>query len=906
MIESVARSKLLPPRAPRRVVARDALLARLTAVRGQRCVVVRGPAGIGKTSLLAAWRQALLSLSHDVAWLSLSAEDDEPGRFFECLLAALGDVDPAMVRDAALLVGLDTDASAIEHWVVTLVQAIAGRPRDLTLVLDDAHCLHDSRIHQALQWMVDYAPPQLHLAIGTRAALPGLRGPGAIVEFGMDDLRFTPEESERFLRERLPGIGRQEVCAIQELTDGWAAGLQLLAIDFRKRRKSAASTVRLAGQLRDAHGFSAWFEQEVLANLPPDDLALLTRLAICGQYCAPLAAALMDEPRGGARMAARLSALDSRNPFVARVGDLGHETWYRLHPLLREILLARFAGLPAGAQRAVHAAAWRWFEGRGHPYDAVRHAIRAGEPEAAADVVEDHVSELLSRGELGQLASLVRELPPELVRSRLVLCLGVGYTQLYARDLEPVREGIAYMEATWGPSLSARGRYGLTLLRGALGLQEDDSDAVRRIMPELLALPDDVRDFSVLGSANVLSWMYMQYGEYGQARALLDEAARRGGASRAGLLGRCFAGVAMAMDGPIPQAERIYREVLEEAERHGRAFSAIACNAAGLLAHALYEANDCEAVCRLLHDRIDVLERVAPPDTVLRAMVVLADAHRLAGRRLEADDCLDRLHDQAVARGLDRVLAHALDLRLRWHLAQGEVDMAQAVLLRLESVGERHAGASAGTAWETWHVARCARVAMSLHWNDFGTARELLPPLIAGARAAGRKQRVAGLGLQLAIAERGLGHAGAARDAALDALRLAHEAGLVRSLLNMSPQVPALLDELLAEPPADAVLAFYLRRLRAAADAAPAQPAQDAAARATAPGLPDGLLNERERTVLDLLAQAMPNKKIARTIGVSPDTVKWNLKNIYAKLGVSSRDEAVARMRAVAREPAAG
>ncbi len=898
MIESVDTSKLQPPRMPLRMIARDALLTRLLDARSQRCVVVQGPAGIGKTTALAVWRQALLSLDHDVAWLSLTAEDDEPGRFFQCLLASLAKVDLAIVREASLLMGRDSHDSAIEHWVITLVHAIAGRPRALTLVLDDAHHLNNPRTLQALQWMLEYAPAQFHLAISTRPALPlalsGTRPERAVVEVGMEDLRFSPEESERFLRARLPRISRQEARAIHELTDGWAAGLQLLTLELKKRHKATPAHSHV--QLRDAASFSGYFEREVLAHLPVDDVDLLTRLSVCGQYCASLAAALTDQPRGAARMAARLAGLDGRNPFISRLGEHGHETWYRLHPLMREVLLTRFEGWPASEQEAAHATAWHWFGARGHTYEAVRHAIRAGEPEAAANVVEDHVMELLARGELSQLSSLLRELPAVHVRARFTLCLAIGYIQLYSRDVAAAHESIAHMEATWGPTLDSAQRYALMVLRGALGLQQDDADAVMQIMPHLTDVPDSADDFTVAGRSNVLSWMYLQRGEYQLARDLLDEAARRGGAPRGGLLGRSFAGAVMAMDGPISQAERVFREVLEEADRYGAAFLGIACHAAGLLAHALYEANEYEAVCRLLQDRIDMLERVAPPDTVMRAMVVLADAHRLAGRRLEANDYLERLHDRAVALGVDRMLAYALNLRLRWHLAQGEVDLAQAVLLRLKSAGERHADASAGTGWETRHIARSARVALSLHWNDFEDARSRLPGLIADARSAGRRQRAACLELQLAIAEHALGRTRVAREHAYNALRQAHELGLVRSVLNVSPQVAAWLADILRDASPDPVLAFYVQRLQAATQTP--QPGDDVSTMAFRAASES--LNERERKVIELLAQAMPNKKIARTLGVSPDTVKWNLKNIYAKLGVSSRDEAVARMRSLA------
>src|SRR6218665_2655764 len=183
VLEPIASTKLQPPRG-RRLMARDALLARMLEARRKRCVVVQGPAGSGKTSTLVAWRQALLSLDFDVAWLSLAAEDDELTRFFDCLLASLAEVDPALVGETARLLGRDSEESAVEHWVITLVQSIAARPRELVLMVDDLQHLEDPRIFQALQWLLDYAPAQLHLVLGSRSALPlslaRLRAPGAL------------------------------------------------------------------------------------------------------------------------------------------------------------------------------------------------------------------------------------------------------------------------------------------------------------------------------------------------------------------------------------------------------------------------------------------------------------------------------------------------------------------------------------------------------------------------------------------------------------------------------------------------------------------------------------------------------------------------------------------------------
>jgi LuxR family maltose regulon positive regulatory protein len=892
-IEPVPSTKLLPPRAARRLMPRDALLARLMDARRQRCVVVQGPAGSGKTSTLVAWRQVLLTLDFDVAWLSLAAEDNEPTRLFGCLLASIGTVDKGAVREATLLMGRDSDEAALEHWVITVVEAVSARPREFVLMLDDVQHLEDPRIHQALQWLLDYAPSNLHLVFGSRSALPvslaRLRAQGLVTEFDLRDLRFSAEESERFLREQLGRIDRRDAQVLHELTDGWVAGLQRFAVDLRAKQGGGFARV----QVRDAEAFALYFEREILVNVAPDDLDLLIRVAACSRFCASLCATLLGQPNAVASMTSRLSRLDAANLFISQVSATDHESWYRLHPLLREILLARVGQLPEAERQALHQAAWRWFEARGHVEEAVRHAVQAGDAQAAADIVEACAVDMMGRGELAQLADLMRRLPVQQVRSRFALRMVSGYLFMYAHNLDAVEAALRELEAEL-PARGAGERFAVRLLRAALALRRDDTEALRSLQPELEELPDDAGDFAFAGRAHLLSWLYMHEDQYDAARAVLAEGARHGMASARRFVGRALEGMSLALEGRVLDAERVLRDVLQACEARGAALVDVAGLVAGLLGETLYELNELDPACCLLEPRIEVLERTSLPDAALRALLVLARASWLLGRRLEALDHLERLEDYGTRNGLDRVLAHALSLRLRFHLADGEVTQADTVRDRLSALAGRHAGAPRGTAAETHRIAERARAEACLHWRDFGGAVACLTPLLERTVAAGRGSEAAGVHVALAAAHAGRGSQNAAREQVMRALRLGHRLGLVRSLLDASPQLPGMLETMVEDKLLDPVLAFYAKRLLAA----------EASLRQVVETRPNGgaasrvhLLNEREREVLALVAQALPNKKIARVLGVTPHTVKWHLGKAYAKLGVSERDEAVARMR---------
>ncbi|MFC4522567.1 LuxR C-terminal-related transcriptional regulator [Cupriavidus pinatubonensis] len=925
-LQPVASAKLLPPRHARKLLPREGLMNRLLDARRQRCVVIQGQAGAGKTSTLMAWRKALISLGFDVSWLALAAEDNEPTRFFDCLLASLAEIDPAMARDAAMQVGGAEDDDAIEQWVIALVQALGPRERELVLMIDDLHHITDARIYRALQRLLDYAPPHLHLAFSSRSALPlaleALRAQGLLTEIDMRDLRFTAEESARFLEEQLGTIAPRDAAALHELTDGWVAGLQLFAVDLRARRSADYPLTKV----RDPRTFAAFFEREVLGLLAPDDLALLTRMSTCHRFCADLCTAMPGETETPSRIGDRLARLEADNLFITQVDTHDRDVWYRIHPLLRETLLARLetgkddaadavdmsdpdtAETPNdtadashandepcahGTARELHAAAWRWFDRRGHLDDAVYHAVRAGDADAAATMVEGCGHALLKRGELPQLLGLVRLLPREQLQNRFGLLALVSFLQLYMRDVDGLGRSLERLEPLCDRS-NAVHQYVVCLLRAGHAVQVDDPDTVLGMLPALWAIPPEADDLWWTARRNVLSWLFILRGEFDEARRLQDDTERRSSVPRSSLFGRYITAMSLVMEGEIERAGRSAREVLRESERQGATFLGLTCMAAGLLADILYELNDPEGACQLLEPRIGMLERVSLPDVVLRALTLLSNAHWLAGRRAQASACLDRLEAYAARNNLDRLQAEALTLRLRRHLQQAETERANTVFRQVQQLAQRYAGETGTVARHIALAAARAEVEMSLYTQDYATAAARLEALLA--REAGAKPlRIAALWLQLALARHATGNTRGARPAFLSALRMGHGAGLIRTLLDVTGGAPQVFLELAGEGIDEPVLAFYARRLQAAAvasGAAVSRPAEEAA--------PIAVLSEREREILGLLAQAMSNKKIASVLSVSPETVKWHLKNIYAKLGVNGRGRAAARLRDIA------
>lgn len=912
--ESTSNTKHQPPRDTVRVLARERVLAQLTEARRRRAIVLQGPAGCGKTATLLAWRQALLALGFDVAWLTLSADDNELARWLDALLGSLAQVDTAMTREAALLGGRGMDAEVVERTVLALVQGIASHPRDLVLVLDELHHLADARVHESLQWLLDYAPPNLHIVLASRGNVPlslgRLRDQGLVLELDQRDLRFTLAESGQFLKAQLGDISARDARQLHELTDGWVAGLQLFATHWKRRRQhsgaqsGADSFVR--ANVQNAGAFAGYFEREVLARLAPAETELLVRAAACQRFSASLCVALNEQAQSSADVVALLARLDNDNLFIAPVDGPDRETWYRLHPLLRETLLQRFGARSEAQQRAVHAAAWHWFRAHRLLEEAVRHAVLAGEADAAADLVQQYAGTLTARGELRKLIGLMRLLPAEQIEARIKLRLMTLQMQIFARDLDACAVSIERLLADI-PETDLVASYRLTILRFGLAVQCDDTDGALALVPRLMQAPADAEPVTLGARNNLLSWLYMHLGEYERARRiqaeappLLAEGAPLLGTSGGSLNGRCMVGFSFALEGKMIQVERICRDILFEADKAGSAAAEPGYFAAALLGEVLYEQNDIAGARRLLEDRVDVLERVSIPDSVLRVLRTLSASHWAAGHQLDAFAYLERLEEYAAQRGLDRLLAHSLGDQVQRHLSCGDPDAAQAALARLEVIDARHPHAQPSALDEIRVVAERARIQMCLAHDDLAGAAQRLAPLIALCDARGWQRQVAQLQWQSAVVDFRRGLPDAARDQMLAALRRGHRLGLVRSLLDADPAGLDLVGEITLGQAADPLLAFYVERLRSAREALggavpDTSPLSSDGQPANAAGM-EGL-SEREADVVRLLGQALPNKKIARTLGLSPETVKWHLRNVFRKLGVSSRDEAVARVR---------
>ncbi len=889
----------------RRLLVRQGLLERLDGPDTRRCVVLRAPAGFGKSSLLLTWQRELVSSDAGIAWLRLADLPEGDLHFMTGLMSALAGIDTAIPGQA--MAHAVPDALSTERLVIALVRGIAAHGRRVVLIVDDVQCAQSGNVLHALQLLVEYAPPNLLCVFASQDELPMTlaHSPASktVLALRNADLRFSLPESIDYLGMRLPHLDERAAATIHRLTEGWPALLRLASADVRRRR--GVQSPLLHG-VPDPEPFAAYFHAHVFPRLSETQLRLLTCCAATTRFSAPLCADLAGDGYTPALCAELLEPLvrEGLLSLVVETSETAtHERWWHMHPLLRSVLLVRFAAWPEASRLRVHATACHAFATRSMHHQAVRHALAANNHETAGRLAERGAEALFTRGKMSEVIALLRQLDARTVGDNANLGLWIGWVELADYRLDDCARSIERLRARPG-ALDPAMRYRLTLLGCLFAIRNDDDDALSWLLPELLAPPPAADEFAVAGRRNVLTWLHLHRGEFEEARRIQrDEPAPRidgepvAGTLFGSLVGQCLVGLSYAIEGQMHRAERIYRQVLDEAQERGARCGEAARLTAQLLVEVLYEQQGPLVAARFMQEQLGTHDGLIP-DTTLRMIIVANRAQQAAGRQREALEHLAQAGCFLRRYGMDRALACVLLEQLGVQLANGDAGAARESLQELEALHARHPAVGHGTLRRIADVVERARIRMEMHDGDQPSTLERIENLSRHYEKLGQVGLVAALQLQAAEVERRLGRAEASRARVCAALRLGHRLGLLQTLLGAHDNVLPLIRTAASIPNLDPVLGFFIERIEAQARSqldARTEPAP-------VPRLRDDrrltrLLTLREAEIAELLLQSLPNKKIALTLGLSLDTVKWHLKNIYLKLDAHGRSAVAERMR---------
>ena len=870
---------------------RPELVARLERGASGRLTLVSAPAGSGKTTLLGEWLAEHPSSSRtpagrEIAWLSLDAADSDLDRFWTYVVAALQAVRPEL-GEAARAMLESGHAPAIDVVLAMLLNDIAASPEDLVLVLDDYHVIESAEVHDAMAFLVDRLPPQMHIVILSRAdpALPlaRLRARGELVELRAAELRFSAAEAATFLGEVMGlDLAPADVEALEGRTEGWIAGLQLAALSMQGRDDVAGFVEAFAGNDRYIVDYLV---EEVLQRQPPRVREFLLRTSILER----LSGALCDAVTGQSDGATMLEELDRANLFVVPLD--GRRQWYRYHHLFGDVLRAHLGTEPGEDASALHGRASEWYAAAGHVPEAIEHALRGGHLELAATLIESIARDTVRAYRPLQLVGWLRQLPDAVIQQHPVLC---GYYPFGLFPAGEFEEATRWLDIADGlvadPPATARQSEEFDSLPGIIAIARgygamavgDVDGTIEQARRALQVLPEEEYTWRA-GAALLLSLVPWQMGDLDAAA--VERLEGTAGLERAGDAALAISSIYDA--GKLAMWRGRLREGREEFERGLELWSATGDprmpGAADLhigLSAIAFERGDIDTA-REHHEAAEEHARHALlPETLSRLAKSRARLHEADG---EMDAAIADLEDAERLDVPATVPSHPIPaIRARVALRAGRVADVEA--------WREAQGVSADDpvvyAREYDHLT-LAR--LLLHQaREQGTAANataalgLLDRLLEAARGK-RDGSVIEILLLQALASQALGDTEAALTPLAETLTRTEPEDYV--CLFTSEGEP--MRELLRAAVARGVSTAYASRLLGALGEA--APSAEAGA-----SLPEPLTS-REVEILRLIAAGMRNQEIADELVISVATVKRHIANAYGKLGVDHRTEAVAR-----------
>jgi LuxR family maltose regulon positive regulatory protein len=875
----------IPPLRPN-LVPRPRLIERLDEGlrQGRKLTLVSAPAGFGKTTLLSEWIHTS-GARRDNAWLSLDEGDSDPGHFLTYLVAALQRIDPAIGQEVQHL--LEAAQPSIESLVAALINDIAATPAPIVLVLDDYHALAEPAVHQAVALLLERQPPSLHLVIVTRhdppLPLSLLRGRGEITEIRQNDLRFTPEEAAAFL-ERSMGlhISPSGVAALEEHTEGWIAGLQMAALSMQNRDEEGAA--RFIDGFSGRHHFILdYLTDEVLRQQPEPMQAFLLRTAILERLCGPLCDALL-EGEGFPTGQETLERLDRANLFIVPLDDERH--WYRYHRLFSDLLRVRLLETQSGRSTELHRRAAMWYDANGFAAEAVHHALEAGAPSLVADVAERAARKITtwSRLDAATFLDWLDALPEEAVRARPWLRLFAsrslyvtGQREAGERMLDDFERSLEKGDSPETAHLLetvAADRASYAVVRGEV------TQAAEYARRALARLPEDspsrARPASILGLAALRAgWVAEAHEAFSQAIAAIKAA----GVTFAAAPLMCNLAEVQFVQGQLRRAVQTCEEATQMGTLDGVPTPSVGF--VGLeMAQIAYEQNDLGSAERHIMEGLELLRQGRIALGLERVYATLARVRQARGDGEGATVAIQRATEIAGGHDIPYLSILVSAYRARLWLAQGRTELAGRWARDYRQVGETEV-------LREFEDLTLARVLLAQ--DASAEALALLQKLLPQAEDDGRVGRAIEMHALEALALQMLGEGERALDGLARALGLAEPEGYVRLFVEAGEPMVALLQKAAARGIAPAYVTGLLGAFGPSAHASVTSSAQPLAEP----------LTERELQVLHLIAEGLTNPEIAQRLFISLPTVKSHARNIYGKLGVHRRRQAVAQARAL-------
>ena len=888
-ISYLAGTKIHRPSFPADYIVRPNLVQRLENGCCRPLTLVCAPAGYGKSTLVSSW---LTMSERPSAWLSLDAGDNDPHIFIGYMLAAVQALFPGFGQSTrAMLAG--SELPPIPLLARNLVNELGRVGKNFILVLDDVHRVHERSVHDLLTEFLEHPPAPLHLVIISRfdpfLPISALRARGQVTEIRMHDLRFSCAETTAYLQQIFPtGIDEKNAQLWTDKTEGWITGLRLAALSIKHRNECNPLLPELCGSTQYV---MQYLFNEALENHSPEIRKYLVSLSVVAYFCAPLCDVLCtSEDSGGENVGWDIIALlQKENLFVFSLD--AENRWFRYHHLFRQLLKNQLKRYCTDEEIAgLHALASRWFADNNCIEEAIEHALLAGESQRAGCIIEDNRMAALHSDQWYILEKWLDMLPDRVLQKRPALLLAqawVYYYQLRYFSILDVVEKAETLLAQSGNNEGLRGE--VDFFRGCcLYFQNKGERSLLYIQSALTRIPHT--HYLARSEAEILCALgYQMQGNSQTALEMMQALLYFQKTPRKIRKTRLLAAIIYVrlLSGELDGCSVKIRELLDVSSANNDAYAqSWGWYLAGLVA---WHQNRTASAVRHLKKAVDA-RYVLHTRAAVDAMAGLVYAYEFQNKSSKADEILALLFEYVVLRSDPGYCAIAHSCKARLQIMRGRCPVWDCPR------EERRRFEGENSVWwlEVPGLTYCrALIARDKH-NDVRDAVKRLERYRTQSRNRHNVYQCISISCMLVVAYHKQHRDDKAFELLEQTVSQAFPGGWCHTFVECGPVMTELLMQLRRRSGIGQDIDRLLEEIRKTVHTEANTQITACVPGSDAPVSLDQLTN-RETDILKLLEGRMSNKEIADSLFVSPETVKTHLKNIFQKLHVSNRRQAVIR-----------
>lgn len=848
----IVETKLHVPQTKGQLITRPHLFQHLEKGIDTKLTLVTAPAGYGKSTLLSEWAK---TLNVDIAWLSLDGNDNNPIRFWKHTIESLKQNSSLFAKQSARHLGDEEQDSTGMLSVIKLINQLNRLPEKIVLIWDDFHCVTDELLLEGVAYFLEHLPKALHICIASRRQPPlsfsRMRVNGTLNELNVESLRFNLEESTTFLTNCTDLVFREDECTIiHKQTEGWIAGMRLVALSRSHVTKDSPKIINeeMTGKQQD---ISDYFFEEVMMKLSAEMQQFLLKTSILNRMSLELVNEVTHLPESYHL----LQQLEQENLFLISLDN--NRTWYRYHHLFQGFLQKKLSEMMPDMLQVLHKRAGSWFEENAYLNEAMEHYL-AGRQFTKAIQLLEKIAPAMVHSEIGSLRRWFEMIPdsmlakhPRLLMNDIFSLFMLGEVEMGQAKLEYVLEGLP----TSIVELDIY-RSGFEMLQVIGALFANNFELFVQLSEDYVKMYPEGDNFISLGTEGDLQfpkWSFLE------------------------------------MVGNLQEREQLLHRLLAcwSRTKHYYLIGSL-CIGYGEL---MYEWNRLDEAEKYLQRARQLGETHQNMIAITLSSLLLSKVCAAEGQRERADEILQVLHAELNKDHFPKIYQFV------------QVYQTHLLLLRGEE-------ADAIQRWADYDLQITDKIpnTMLFEYNIFASllvkrgrkedAHRLIIRLTQVAHRSERQSDYITLLAKQSIFLADKGENTKSLDILEEALSLAETNGYKRTLIDLGKPLMHILQVYLEARQKQHRRQIHMVDLAYVKDLLRFKDISHGTKVNTARAIVGNIyLTEKELLVLHLLTTSLANKQIADELNVSISTAKTHIKNIYSKLKVSSRLEAIERAK---------